>query len=120
MTDTTAVEVLFEEAVEQFPYKDIAPTSIELGSLEADENGAIDYEQEFVFQVGELLTQPLLAGGWITLRRDDAKSDVWITAYFGVARNGDWEHSRILPDDMAVLGEYDQENGTWSLDIDRC
>ena len=106
-------EQTFYAAVEKFPYK-LEPTSITQGTLETDEQGNIEYAEEFVFKAGQLLNEPLMAGGWIELRRDPA-GEVVVPAFFGVARNADWQQGRILSEHEALQGEYALASETWKL-----
>ena len=98
------------------PY-DVTSTGITQGDFEADDDDFVEYAEEFTFPVGRLFDEQLIAGGWVELRRDD--DGVTITAFFGVARNGDWKNKRILPEDTAVQGHYDFENKTWEFWIDQ-
>jgi hypothetical protein len=88
-----------------------------MGCFEAGENGFVEYAEEFTFPVGHLLNEALIAGGWVEFRRDEG--EVIITAFFGVARNGNWDKGRILPDDTAVQGSYDLETKEWAFWIDQ-
>jgi len=110
------LEQLFERAVEAIPY-DLTPTSITMGSFQADKDNFVEYSEEFTFPVGRLFDEDLIAGGWVELRRD--AGEVTITAFFGVARNGNWDKGRILPDDTAVQGSYDLEKKKWEFWIDQ-
>ncbi len=109
-------EQLFEQAVKAIPYE-LTPTSITQGTLDVGPNEDIEYAEEFTFPAGRLFDEELIAGGWVELRRDG--DDITITAFFGVARDGDWDKGRILPDDTAVQGCYDLEKKTWDFWIDR-
>lgn len=106
-------EQIFYSAVDRFPYE-LQPTSITQGTLETDEQGDIEYAEEFVFTAGQLLHEPLIAGGWIELRRD-AERGLSVTAFFGLARNADWKNGRVLPEHEAIQGEYDITSQTWKL-----
>jgi hypothetical protein len=114
MTNAQQLETLFQEAVDTFPYP-LETTSITQGDLET-QNDSIEYGEEFTFPAGKLLDDELTAGGWIELRHEDAETT--ISAFFGVARNGDWDKGRILPETMAIQGHYDPETKTWELYLD--
>lgn len=116
MTQQDTLEDLFDQAVEAIPY-DLTPTSITQGDFEPDENGFVEYSEEFTFPVGHLFDEDLIAGGWVDLRRDEGETT--ITAFFGVARDGDWENKRVLPDDTAVQGYYDLDTHQWEFQIDQ-
>ena len=111
-----SLKTLFEQATQAMPY-DVTSTGITQGDFEADDDDFVEYAEEFTFPVGRLFDEQLIAGGWVELRRDD--DGVTITAFFGVARNGDWKNKRILPEDTAVQGHYDFENKTWEFWIDQ-
>jgi hypothetical protein len=66
------LEEIFKFAVEAIPY-DTSPTSITLGSFEADRNGFVEYSEEFTFPVGQLFDETLIAGGSVELRRDEGE-----------------------------------------------
>lgn len=110
------LEQLFERAVEAIPY-DLTPTSITMGSFQADKDNYVEYSEEFTFPVGRMFDEDLIAGGWVELRCDEG--EVTITAFFSVARNGDWETGRVLPDNTAVQGDYDINEQRWDFRIDR-
>ncbi|MCZ7554616.1 MAG: hypothetical protein M5U05_18895 [Anaerolineales bacterium] len=116
MTQPESLEDLFEQAVEAIPY-DLEPTSITMGELEPDEAGYVEYSEEFTFKVGQLFEMDLMAGGWVELRQEDG--EVTVTAFMGIARDGDWEKGRILPDDTALQGAYDLERKSWEFWIDQ-
>lgn len=116
MTQPESLEDLFERAVAAIPY-DLNPTGITMGELEADKDGSIEYSEEFTFTIGQLFDMELVAGGWVELRQEDG--DTTITAFMGIARDGDWEHGRLLPDDTALQGSYDLEQQRWEFWIDR-
>lgn len=116
MKPSELLECLFKRAVRDIPY-DLEPTSITMGELEPDSAGHVEYSEEFTFKVGQLFDMDLIAGGWVELRRDEG--EVTITAFMGIARDGDWEKGRILPDDAALQGVYDLENQTWEFWIDQ-
>lgn len=116
MTNQTSLENLFAQAVEAIPY-DLTPTSVTMGEFEPDADGFVEYSEEFTFPVGRLFDEELVAGGWVDLRQDD--DEVTISAFFGIARNGDWESGRILPDHTAVQGSYDPEQKQWEFWIDQ-
>jgi hypothetical protein len=60
-----------------------------------------------------------VAGGWIEIRQDRGDDKPTISAFFGLSRNGDWQNGRILPETVAVQGQYDIEAKTWELWIDQ-
>ncbi|MFC1960026.1 hypothetical protein ACFLYO_04905 [Chloroflexota bacterium] len=115
---SAALEDIFEEAVEAIPYPDLEPTSITQGDFDADDDDFIEYSAEYTFTAGKLLDEPLEAGGWVELRRDDG--EVYISAFFGVARQGNWEdkEARVLPEHHAIQGQCDQANKSWEFWID--
>lgn len=117
MTKSASLEDLFEQAVEAIPY-DLEPTSATMGELEPDSTGYVDYSQEFTFKVGQLFDMDLIAGGWVELRQDEGKL-LYIGAFMSIARDGNWETGRILPDDTALLGIYDPEKQSWEFWIDQ-
>lgn len=112
---------LFEQALAHFPFsKTLEETSITQGDLEAsDPRYGLEYSAEYTFEAGHLLDEPLMAGGWIEIRQDPDDAQPSITAFFGVARNGDWEAGRILPETTAIQGHYDLESQSWELWIDQ-
>lgn len=119
MQNSNHLEALFRQALQSFPYQDLEPTSVSQGDLERDSDDFIEYGEEFTFEVGKLLDESLQAGGWIELRRDTPHEDPTITAFFGIARSGDWERGRILPETTALQGLYDIKRGCWDLWIDQ-
>lgn len=114
MTNAQQLERLFEQAVEAIPYNP-SSTSIIQGSFEPA-NGFVEYSEEFTFRVGNLLDEDLTAGGWVELRQEDGET--YISGFFGIARDGDWEKGRILPDELALQGVYDLEKKSWEFWID--
>ncbi|GAB4574681.1 MAG: hypothetical protein Kow0077_22430 [Anaerolineae bacterium] len=116
MTQHESLEDLFEQAVAAIPYE-LETTSVTMGELEPDGDGFIEYSEEFTFKVGQVFDMDLIAGGWVELRQEDG--EITITAIMGIARNGDWEKGRILPEDMALQGIYDLESQTWEFWIDQ-
>jgi hypothetical protein len=116
MTQSELLESLFNQAVRAIPY-DLEPTSITMGELEPDSRGSVEYSEEFTFEVGQLFDMSLVAGGWVELRQENG--EVYISALMGIARDGDWEKGRILPDDTALQGAYDLEKETWEFWIDQ-
>jgi hypothetical protein len=110
------LEQLWEEAIANFPYKDLEPTSYVNGDLEAEEGEEMEYSEEFTFTVGKLIDQDLVAGGWIDLHRYDG--EVSISGLFAVSRDGDWEEGHILPECTGVLADYDLKSKTWEMSID--
>lgn len=112
------LEDLYQAALEQFPHE-LEPTSITMGDWSADQDGYLEYSAEFTFTAGQLLDEPLLAGGWIELRQDSPTEDPSITAFFGVARHGDWKNGSILAPDSALQGQYDLQTRLWELWIDQ-
>jgi hypothetical protein len=117
MTKHTTPEKLFEQAIIDFPYPNLQPTHCTQGDLEPDDKGEIEYAGEYIFDAGTLFDEELVGGGWIDLRQADGETSV--TAFCGVARNGDWEKGRILPDTVAVQGIYDPSARTWEFWIDQ-
>lgn len=116
MAQPESLEDLFEQAVEAIPY-DLKPTSVTMGELEPDSADYVEYSQEFTFKVGQVFDIDLIAGGWVELRQED--DEIYITAFMGIARNGDWEKGRILPEDTALQGVYDLNSETWEFWIDQ-
>jgi hypothetical protein len=116
MPKQPSFEHLFDQALTDFPYE-LNPTSIAQGTLDTDNNGDIEYAEEYIFAAGRLLDEELSAGGWIELRHDH--NDTSISAFFGVARNADWKEGRILPEDMAIQGVYNLDSRMWELWIDQ-
>jgi hypothetical protein len=114
----TQLENLFEEALNHFPYPDLEPTSCTQGELEPDESGEVDYSEEFTFEVGKLIDQSLIAGGWIDCRRDSEQDEIWISGLFTVARDGDWDKGKIFPESTGINAFYDSEKKEWELIID--
>jgi hypothetical protein len=117
MKKDSTLEALFAQAIRDFPYPNLQPTYTTQGDLEPDENGAVEYAEEYEFEAGKLFDEELVGGGWIELRRQDRETS--ITALCGVARNGDWEKGRILPDTIAVQGVYDLQKKQWEFWIDQ-
>ncbi len=90
-----------------------------MGELpETDARHEFEYSEEFIFPAGKLLGDDLMAGGWIELRQDQGDKQPTITPVFGVAREGDWEHGRILAESLAIQGYYDLDSHTWELYLD--
>jgi hypothetical protein len=116
MKHHVSLEQLFEQAVEAIPYN-LTPTSITQGDFEADENGFVEYSEEFTFSAGRLFNEELVAGGWVDLRQDEG--DVSISGLFAIARNGDWKDGLILPECTGLIGEYDLETKHWEFYIDQ-
>jgi len=116
MKPSELLECLFKQAVRDIPY-DLQPTSVIVGELEPDSSGSVEYSEEFTFKVGQLFDTDLIAGGWVELRKED--DEIYITAFMGIARNGDWEKGRILPDNTALQGVYDLDTETWEFWIDQ-
>ncbi|MFC1959380.1 hypothetical protein ACFLYO_01600 [Chloroflexota bacterium] len=115
---SASLEDIFEEAVEAIPYPGLQPTGITQGDFDADDDDFIEYSAEYTFAAGKLLDEPLEAGGWVELRRDDG--EVYISAFFGVARHGNWhdKDSQVLPEHHAIQGQYDLETKSWEFWID--
>ena len=116
MKPSELLECLFKQAVRDIPYE-LQPTSITMGELEPDSSGSVEYSEEFTFEVGQLFDMSLVAGGWVELRQENG--EIYISAFMSIARDGDWEKGRILPDDTALQGAYDLENETWEFWIDQ-
>lgn len=113
---TISLDTLFYEAVESLPYKDCESTGYTQGDLESLQDGTeSEYSEEFTFTAGTLLDERIIAGGWVELRKDD--EDITISAFFGLSRNGDWQHGRILEEYEAVQGWYDLDTKKWTLEI---
>ncbi len=110
-----SLQPLFDQALAAFPYP-LEPTSITQGTLDDPDTTEVEYAEEHTFAAGHLLDDELTAGGWIELRADGP--DVSVSAFFGVARNGDWQQGRILPENLALQGSYDPETSTWELWLD--
>jgi hypothetical protein len=113
---TISLDSLFYEAVESLPYTDCESTGYTQGDLESLQDGTeSEYSEEFTFTAGTLLDEHIIAGGWVELRKDD--DDITISAFFGLSRNGDWEHGRILREYEALQGWYNLETKKWTLEI---
>ena len=108
---------IFNEAVQAIPYPDIEPTLITMGDLD-DDSQEIDYSEEYIFPIGTLANETLWAGGWVDMRRDTPADDLTIAAHFGVARNKEWNDKSILGEDEGLMGWYDLDTKTWTLEID--
>ena len=117
-TENTALRDLFDQALEAIPYPDLQSTSITQGDLDVDDDEDVEYSEEHTFTAGTLLDEPLEAGGWVELRREEG--EVTITAFFGVARHGDWHNkdAQVLPESHAIQGQYDLESQAWDFWID--
>lgn len=102
MSQPASLEDLFEQAVEAIPY-DLEPTSVTVGEIEPDSAGYVEYSREFTLKVGQLFDMELIAGGWVELRQEK-DDEIFITAFMGIACNGDWEQGRIMPEDTALQG----------------
>ena len=86
------------------------------GDLESLQDGTEqEYGEEFTFTAGTLLNEQIVAGGWVELRKDD--EEIILSAFFGLTRNGDWQHGQILGEYEAVQGWYDLDTKTWTLEI---
>lgn len=113
---TISLDNLFYEAVENLPYNDCQSTGYTQGCLENLQDGTeSEYSEEFTFKAGALLNEDIIAGGWVELRKEE--EDITLSAFFGLSRNGDWEHGRILGEYEAVQGWYDLDTKTWKLEI---
>lgn len=113
---TISLDTLFYEAVECIPYQDCDSTGYTQGDLESLQEGiGSEYSEEFTFTAGTLLDEQIIAGGWVELHKDD--EDITISAFFGLSRNGDWQHGRILGKCEVVRGWYDLEAKTWTFEI---
>lgn len=116
LMQTISLGTLFYEAVECIPYKYCESTGYTQGDLESLQEGAeSEYSEEFTFTAGTLLDEQIIAGGWVELHKDD--EDITISAFFGLSRNGDWQHGRILGECEVVRGWYDLEARTWTFEI---
>lgn len=109
---------LYQEAVTRFPYL-LEATSISQGDLRLSD-GFVEYGAEYTFTAGQLLTEQITAGGWIELHQMSPTEEMSIRAIFSLARAGDWQNGRILPETMAVQGYYDLKTKSWELAIDYC
>ena len=119
MNSTLSFEDLFETIVDNFPYE-LERTGHTQGDIElAYPDDDLEYAEEFTFEVGKFLDQSLVAGGWINIRRDNNETEIYVTGFFGIALNGDFENSKILADDKVLQGYYDLETQSWELEIDR-
>lgn len=116
MKNPENLEDLFNRTLAAFPHP-LDPTSITTGDFEPDKDGNVEYSEEFTFIAGHLLDDELTAGGWVELRQE--QGDITITAFFGVARNGDWEKGRILPECTAIQGDYGVTKNKWELRVDQ-
>jgi len=113
---TPSLQDIFDEALEAIPYPDLQPTSITQGTLDIeDEDEPVEYSEEHTFTAGTLLDEPLEAGGWVELRREDG--EVYISALFGVARHGNWndKEAQVLPECHAIQGQYDLDSKSWEF-----
>ncbi|MGJ3237390.1 MAG: hypothetical protein ACFE0Q_01665 [Anaerolineae bacterium] len=117
MNYTLSFEDFFESIVDNFPYK-LERTGYTQGDLEISEpNEDLEYSEEFTFEIGKILDQPLVAGGWIDLRRDSRDSELHVSGFFSIALNGDFENSKILDEYKALQGYYNHDTHTWELEI---
>ncbi len=112
----TSLETLFIEAVERLPFPDLQKTSHAQGSLETAESGRIEYSEEVTFSAGSLCHLPIEGGGWIDFVQED--DTVTISALFSLARNGDWQDGRILPESQYICGSYNTERKEWSFEFE--
>ena len=71
--ENTALRDLFDQALEAIPYPDLQSTSITQGDLDVDDDEDVEYSEEHTFTAGTLLDEPLEAGGWVELRREDGE-----------------------------------------------
>lgn len=117
MTDADETRKIFEEAIDAFPYPNLQTTSITQGELEVDEYGDIEYGEEYTFDAGKLLDEDLVGGGWIEVRSE--YGDGYISAFFVVARNGDFKNQLILGENEGLQGEYDVSDKKWTFYIDK-
>ena len=117
-TENTALRDLFDQALAAIPYPDLQSTSITQGDLDVDDDEDVEYSEEHTFSAGTLLDEPLEAGGWVELRREEG--EITISALFGVARRGDWQNkdAQVLPEYHGIQGTYDLENQAWEFWID--
>jgi hypothetical protein len=118
MTKTQNPAHLFRQALKAFPYPDLQPTGVKQGTIKPDRDNEIEYSEEFTFEAGQLLEEPLTGGGWIELRRDREDDEPNISAFFGAARNSDWQEGRVLPEDTAIQGAFDLEKQKWEFWIE--
>ncbi len=113
------LEELYRESLATLPYPDLEPTGGVQGEFEPNPGeGFVEYSEEYVFCAGKLLDEPLMAGGWVDLRSE--AGEVYITALFSVARNGDWQNkaAQVLPEYHAIQGTYDLDAKRWEFWID--
>lgn len=108
---------LFYSSIDSFPY-DLQPTSAAQGDLENCDGDMLEYAEEFTFEVTRIGDKTLLAGGWIEIRQDSPEDDICVFGHFTIAIGWNFQADRILPDNKALLAEYDLKTGRWSLDID--
>ena len=112
---------LFEKAVKDIPYPDVGATSIEQGELDdVEDDEMVEFSAEYVFTVGRLIDRDVKAGGWVELRREPDEEEIHISAFFGMAFDGNWDEPKdqILGAERALQGWYDIEKGTWEFVID--
>ena len=69
---------------------------------------------------GKLFGRKVMAGGLFELRREIDDDEIFISAFLGLAFDGNWDDpkDKIIQDERAVQGQYDIESRTWTLEID--
>jgi hypothetical protein len=117
MQHSTPMETIWEQALEAFPYPNLQTAEYVDGDLEDPKTDDVFYQEEFTFDAGQLIDEDLEGGGSIEVYRDE-DGEIFIRALFIVARYGDWEEGRILPECTGIHAEYDIEKKTWEMTID--
>lgn len=118
-TQSPTLQDIFDQALEAIPYPDLQSTGFTQGDIEIeDDEEDVEYSEEHTFTAGKLLDEPLEAGGWVELRRENG--EVYISAFFGVAHHGHWndKDAQVLPECHAIQGQYDLDSKSWEFWID--
>lgn len=115
MHDTTP-ENIFLEAIEMFPFPNVQSTGYTQGDLEQLNTEDTEYSEEFTFDAGTLCDMHIEGGGWIDFRKD--QDTISVSGVFGLAREGDWQKGRILPEGEYLQCWYDLDTKTWTCAID--
>ena len=117
MKQTLQRPALFTEALKKFPDDSLQKHRYTL-CHKVKQKSYREYSEEYIFPVGHLFGDDLLAWGNITYRQKSERESV-IAVFFHIVRKRDWQAVPILGEYEALCGEYDANTQTWILTIDR-
>lgn len=113
--DDTTLKQMFTQAIINFPYPDVQPRALMAGTFEPDDEGVVDYYEQYTFNAGTLCHEHIEGGAWFILHVAQNVIDIAVSARF--ARNGDWQNGQLLRDDERLRGRYDLNTRQWTLQI---